>query len=200
MKLLVPALGAAMLCALFASAARADEGMWTFDNFPSATVKAKYGVTIDHAWLDRVRGAAVRLSSGCSASIVTADGLILTNHHCVRACAQNLSTAKVDHVKDGFSAAKREDEKLCAGMQAEVLSGISDVTARVTKAAAGKTGQDFVKARVAEIAAVEKEDCAGKEATLRCQVITLYQGGQYKLYTYRKYSDVRLVFAPEVKT
>src|SRR5579862_8871524 len=163
--------------------------MWTFDNFPSKAVKAKYGVDIDQAWLDNVRGASVRLSSGSSASVVTNDGLVLTNHHCVRDCAQNLSTAKVDYVKEGFSTASREDEKLCPGMQAEILSTISDVTARVSGAAAGKTGQDFVKARDAAIAAIEKD--------YRCQVITLYQGGQYKLYTYRKYSDVRLVFAPE---
>ncbi|HEX4861526.1 MAG TPA: S46 family peptidase [Rhizomicrobium sp.] len=179
------------------TAALADEGMWTFDNFPSKAVKAKYGVDIDQAWLDNVRGASVRLSSGCSASAVTKDGLVLTNHHCVRGCAQNLSTAKVDYVKEGFSTASREDEKLCPGMQAEILSSISDVTARVSGAASGKTGQDFVKARDAEIAGVEKEGCAGREKDYRCQVITLYQGGQYKLYTYRKYSDVRLVFAPE---
>jgi len=181
----------------FATAALADEGMWTFDNFPSKAVKAKYGVDIDQAWLDNVRGASVRLSSGCSASVVTRDGLVLTNHHCVRDCAQNLSTAKVDYVKEGFSTASREDEKLCPGMQAEILSAISDVTARVSGAAAGRTGQDFVKARDAAIAAIEKEGCAGREKDYRCQVITLYQGGQYKLYTYRKYSDVRLVFAPE---
>jgi hypothetical protein len=187
----------AAVAAFVSTAAMADEGMWTFDNFPSATVKAKYGVTIDQAWLDNVRGAAVRLSSGCSASVVTKDGLVLTNHHCVRDCAQNLSTANVDYVKDGFAAKGREDEKLCPGMQAEILTTISDVTQRVSGAAAGKTGHDFVKARDAEIAAVEKEGCAGREADYRCQVITLYQGGQYKLYVYRKYSDVRLVFAPE---
>jgi len=185
----------ATLC--LATAAPADEGMWTFDNFPSAAVKAKYGVAIDQAWLDTVRGAAVRLSSGCSASVVSKDALVLTNHHCVRDCAQNLSTAKLDYVKDGFAAARREDERLCPGMQAEILSAIADVTQRVSNAAKGKTGQDFVKARDAEIAAVEKEGCAGREQLNRCQVITLYQGGQYKLYTYRKYSDVRLVFAPE---
>jgi hypothetical protein len=194
-RILIAAFGVAALS--FATAAVADEGMWTFDNFPSKAVKAKYGVDVDQAWLDNVRGASVRLSSGCSASVVTKDGLVLTNHHCVRDCAQNLSTAKVDYVKDGFSTAKREDEKLCPGMQAEILSAISDVTARVSGAAAGKTGQDFVKARDAEIAAVEKEGCTGREKDYRCQVITLYQGGQYKLYTYRKYSDVRLVFAPE---
>lgn len=194
-SLAVLAAGAAL-----AGAAHADEGMWTFDNFPSAKVKAEYGVNIDSAWLNNVQLSSVRLSSGCSASVVSDKGLVLTNHHCVRDCAQNLSTDKVDYVKDGFSADAMSDEKLCPGMQAEILIGISDVTDRVTKAAAGKTGQDFVKARDGEIAAIEKEACAGKEATERCQVITLYEGGQYKLYTFRKYSDVRLVFAPEQQT
>jgi hypothetical protein len=190
---------AASLC-LTATGALADEGMWTFDNFPIAAVNQEYSLHIDQAWLDHLRGASVRLSIGCSASVVSADGLVLTNHHCVRDCAQELSNASKDYVKDGFQVAKREDEKLCAGMQAEILNAISDVTDRVTKVAAGKTGQDFIRARDAEIAAVEKEGCAGKEDKFRCQVITLYQGGQYKLYTYRKYSDVRLVFAPEGQT
>jgi len=171
--------------------------MWTFDNFPSAKVKAKYGVTIDQAWLDKVRGSAVRLSSGCSASVVTGDGLVLTNHHCISDCAQSLSTAKTDYIKAGFAAPARKDEKLCAGMQAEILESIQDVTERVSDAFVGKAGGDYVRARDAEVAAIEKEGCAGREATHRCQVLTLYQGGQYKLYTYRKYSDVRLVFAPE---
>lgn len=192
-------LGAAA-AVLTGSVACAEEGMWTFDNFPAAAVKAKYNVTIDQAWLDSVRGAAVRLSSGCSASVVTAEGIVLTNHHCVRDCAQNLSTSTTDYVKDGFAAAKREDEKLCPGMQAEILSGITDETAAVTSATTGKTGQDYVKARDAAIAGIEKTGCAGREAEFRCQVISFYQGGQFKLYTYRKYSDVRLVFAPEVQT
>ena len=180
--------------------ALADEGMWTFDNFPLAKVNQEYGLHLDQAWLNHVMAASARLSSGCSSSIVSAEGLVLTNHHCVRDCAQELSSAAMDYVKDGFQAVKREDEKLCPGMLAEVLAAISDVTDRVTKAAAGKTGQDFIKARDAEIAAVEKEGCAGKEEQFRCQVITLYQGGQYKLYTYRKYTDVRLVAAPEGMT
>ena len=188
------------MAAVFATMAKADEGMWTFDNFPFAAVNAKYRTAIDQAWLDRVRGAAVRLSSGCSASLVSGRGLVLTNHHCVRDCAQKLSTAQTDYVKDGFSAARREDEKLCPGMQAEILTTISDVTASITNAAAGKTGQDFVKARDAQIAAVEKGGCAGRQDLYRCQVVTLYQGGQYKLYVFRKYSDVRLVVAPELQT
>ena len=193
--ILTAVFAAAAVCAV--TTAFADEGMWTFDNFPAAKVNKQYGTAIDQNWLDTVREASVRLSTGCSASVVTGDGLVLTNHHCVRGCAQNLSTPQVDYVKGGFAAATREDEKLCPGMQAEILSSISDATARVSNAAAGKTGQDFVKARDAEIAAVEKEGCAGREALYRCQVIMLYQGGQYKLYTYRKFSDVRLVFAPE---
>jgi len=180
--------------------AAADEGMWTFDNFPAAAVKAKYGIDIDRGWLDHVRAAAVRLSVGCSASIVDSRGIVLSNHHCVRDCAQQLSTATQDYVRDGFLATRPEDEKLCAGMVAEVLDSIGDVTDRVTAAVAGKNGDEFVKARDAQIAVVEKDGCARKEDKYRCQVVTLYQGGQYKLYTYRKYTDVRLVFAPEGDT
>ena len=182
---------------LGAASARADEGMWTFDNFPAAAVKAKYGVTIDQAWLDRVQGASARLSTGCSSSVVSAQGLVLTNHHCARECIQQNSTAKQDYIKDGFAATGRGDERKCSGMQAEILISIRDVTKRVGDAFVGKTGRDYLRARDTEVAAIEKEACAGKEATQRCQVLTLYQGGQYKLYTYRKYDDVRLVFAPE---
>lgn len=185
---------------LLTAASHADEGMWTFDNFPSAAVKAKYGVNVDQAFLDHVRGAAVRLSVGCSASVVSGQGLVLTNHHCVRDCAQSLSTAGNDYVENGFQVARREDEKLCPGMQAEILSGISDVTGRVTQGIAGKSGQDFVTARNAAVATIEKQGCLGREEKFRCQVVTLYEGGQYKLYTYRKYSDVRLVFAVEGQT
>jgi hypothetical protein len=195
---LIAGAGAAALMAA-AGPAAADEGMWTFDHFPAAKVEQAYGVKIDQKWLDRVQAASVRLTSGCSASLVSKDGLVFSNHHCVVDCAQELSTGKTDYVKDGFLAATRADEKKCAGMQAEVLTAISDVTQRVTDAAAGKSGQDFVKARDAAIAAIEAEGC-GKDPKFRCQVVTLYRGGQYKLYKYRKYSDVRLVFAPEFAT
>src|ERR1700750_1977554 len=113
---------AALFICVSATGAFADEGMWTFDNFPAKAVNQKYNLNIDQKWLDHVMAASVRLSSGCSASIVTGDGLVLTNHHCVRDCAQQLSTATTDYVKDGFQVAKREDEKLCSGMQADVLS------------------------------------------------------------------------------
>ncbi len=194
------AIGALGLGASLAGQARADEGMWTYDNFPSAAVKAKYGVTIDQAWLDRVRGGTARLSIGCSSSIVSAEGLVLTNHHCVSDCAQDLSSADRDYIKLGYSVASRREERQCPGMQADVLIAIADVTPQVGAATAGKLGQDFVKARDGAIAGIEQAGCAGKEATRTCEVVTLYQGGQYKLYTYRKYTDVRLVFAPELST
>jgi len=185
--------------ALAAGPALADEGMWTFDHFPAAKVEQAYGVKIDQKWLDRVQAASVRLTSGCSASLVSKDGLVFSNHHCVVECAQSLSTEKTDYVKDGFAAATREDEKKCPGMQAEVLTQVTDVTDTVQKAVAGQAGQAFVKARNAATAALEDAACA-KDPAARCQVVSLYRGGQYKLYRYRKYSDVRLVFAPEFGT
>ena len=190
--MLLVAGAAVAILGLSGSAAHADEGLWAFDNFPAAAVKAKYGVTIDRAWLDRVQHAAVRLSTGCSASVVSPEGLVLTNHHCILDCAQSLSTPQQDYVKSGFIAANRREERLCPGVQAEILVSITDVTEGI--------GDVTGKTRDAAIAAIEQEGCAGKTAILRCEVVTLYQGGQYELYTYRKYSDVRLVFAPELAT
>lgn len=181
---------------LLAAPAQADEGMWTFDAFPAATMKKDYGWAPDQKWLDRVRASAVRLTGGCSASFVSPDGLILTNHHCVVECAQNLSTQQADLVANGFIAARREEERKCPGQQAEVVTAITDVTADVKGAIGALAGEALVKARDAKIAEIEKAGCKDT-ATTRCQVVTLFGGGQYKLYTYRKYSDVRLVWAPE---
>lgn len=192
-------LGLAAAFAISAGPASADEGMWTFDNFPLAKVNAAYGLKLDQAWLDRVQGASVRLTTGCSASLVSKTGLVLTNHHCVVECVQDLSSAQTDFVKAGFAAATREEEKKCPGMQAEVLTSITDLTKDILAATAGKTGQDFVKARDAAMAGAEQAACAG-DPLLRCQVVSLYRGGQFKLYKYRKYADVRLVFAPEFAT
>src|SRR5258706_5542436 len=178
----------------------AGEGMWTFANSPAAAVKQKYGVTIDQKWLDHVRVSAVRLAGGCSASVVSPNGLVLTNHHCVAGCAQNLSSPEHDYVKNGFFTARPEEEQQCPGTQAEILQTIGDVTTTISAATKGKSDAEFGRARNAAIANVEKQACTGREATHRCQVITLYDGGQYKLYTYRKYSDVRLVFAVEFDT
>lgn len=192
-------LGLAAALAFSGAAARADEGMWTFDNFPLAKVNSAYGLKLDQKWLDRVQAASVRLTSGCSASLVSKDGLVLTNHHCVVECVQNLSSEKTDYVKDGFLTASRAEEKKCPGMQAEILVSITDLTKQINAATAGKTGQDFVRARDAAQSAAEGQACAADDR-FRCQTVSLYRGGQYKLYKYRKYADVRLVFAPELAT
>src|SRR6476661_8885340 len=178
------------------SAAHADEGMWTFDAFPAAKMRAAYGWAPDQAWLDKVRSAAVRLTGGCSASFVSSDGLILTNHHCVADCLQNLSTAKTDYLKNGFTAAAATRERLCPGQQAEVVTSIRDVTPDIKNAIGAAAGLAAVKAKTAAIARIESAGCPDTKTT-RCQVVTLYGGGQYKLYTYRKYSDVRVAWAPE---
>jgi hypothetical protein len=179
-------------------AAQADEGMWTFDAFPAAKVAAAYGKAPDKAWLDRVQASAARLTGGCSASLVSAQGLLLTNHHCVLDCAQALSTPQNDLVKNGFLAADRGSEQRCPGQQAEVLTAITDVTPQVTKAIGSATGAALAAARDAAIATIEKTGCTNP-ATERCQVVTLFGGGRYSLYRYRKYSDVRLVYAPELQ-
>lgn len=176
--------------------AQADEGMWTFDQFPTEQMRADYGWAPDQAWLDRVQASAVRLTGGCSASFVSAEGLILTNHHCVVGCLQNLSTGDNDLVADGFNAADRTKERKCPGQQAEVVTAITDVTPAIKGAMTGLSGEALIKARDAKIAAIESENCTDTAKT-RCQVVTLYGGGQYKLYTYRKYSDVRIAWAPE---
>ncbi|MFN7263543.1 MAG: S46 family peptidase [Phenylobacterium sp.] len=192
---LAGAVAAAALC--LPAVASADEGMWTFDAFPSARVEQSLGVKIDQKWLDRVQAASVRLTSGCSASLVSPDGLVLTNQHCVVECAQNLSSGSADYVKDSFLARTRAEERTCPGVQAEILLSIADVSADVAKSTSGLTGGDFIKARNAAYARLETAAC-GTETTVRCQVIGFYRGGQHKLYRYRKYSDVRLVFAPEL--
>ena len=178
-----------------ASAALAAEGMWTLDNFPIAEANRALGTRIDQAWLDRVRMSAVRVG-GCSAGLVSSEGLILTNEHCVAACVEDLSTPERNHVETGFTPAARAEERRCPGMTAEILMSIGDVTERVQAATRGHEGEAYTRARDAEIGRIESEGCQGR-AELRCQVVTLYRGGQFKLYTYRRYTDVRLAFAPE---
>jgi hypothetical protein len=181
--------------ALPLAAARADEGMWTFDAFPSAQFKAAYGWAPDQAWLDKVRLATAKVG-GCSASYVSNAGLILTNHHCAQSCLQDNSTKQNNILEHGFTAASRAEEKACPGLQVETVTSIKDVTGEVKQAIGNASGEAAVKARTAAIARIEKAGCPDT-TTARCQVVTLFGGGQYKLYTNRKYSDVRLVWAPE---
>lgn len=187
----------ANLFVCLAAPALADEGMWTPDNFPFDKVNQKYSTHLDQQWLDHVQASAVRLAGGCSASVVSSNGLVLTNHHCVEGCVRNLSSPDSDYAKDGFFTGSMSDEKQCPGMQAEILEKITDVTGKLREATSGKTGEAYGDARNAAIAAIEKDACAGRERTHRCQVISFYRGGSYRLYDYRKYTDVRLAFAVE---
>ena len=181
---------------LAAPTVRAEEGMWTFDNFPSARVKEKFGFSPDQAWLDHVRLSSVRLALGCSGSFVSPDGLVMTNHHCARRCIQDLSTKEQDLNLLGFHAKTQGEERTCPRMEVNQLIKMEDVTARVQGATRGLSGRDFNRAQKAEFTRIEKA-CQTSEQ-LRCEVVTLYHGGQYQLYTYRRWKkDVRLVFAPE---
>jgi hypothetical protein len=189
---------AALLAAPMLHVAHADEGMWTFDNFPAARVKQLYGVDITPAWLDKVRLATVRLS-GCTGSFVSPDGLILTNHHCVSQCLSQLSTPQHDRIAEGFITTKRSDEPRCATDRADILVAMEDITAKVNAATAGLAEKAANDTRRKTLTALEQEceQAAAKAQPLKCESVKLYQGGQYLLYKYRRYSDVRLVFAPE---
>ncbi len=181
-----------------ASSAVADEGMWTFDNFPRATVKQKYGVDIDDAWLGRVQRSIARLEGGCTGSFVSPDGLVLTNHHCAVACVSELSSASDNYIENGFNAAGRAGERQCPGDIISVLVGIEDITAQVNAATAGLPDAKANEARKQTLGRLEAA-CTGKggKGALACESVSLYQGGQYFLYKYHRYDDVRLVFAPE---
>ena len=191
---LTPALVAALMT-LAAGAAKAEEGMWTFDNFPIARANQTLGTNIDQAWLDKVRLSSVKFG-GCSAGLVSGEGLVMTNNHCVATCVANLSTQEVNYAETGFTPRGREEERKCPGASAEILTEITDVTERMHAAGRGLEGQAFTRARDAEAGKIEQEACGG-DPNKRCQVVSLYRGGQFKLYTYRKYSDVRLAWAPE---
>ncbi len=181
---------------LSAAPAFADEGMWTYNNFPAAKVKAKYGFEPTKDWLDHLRLASVRIAGGCSASVVSADGLVMTNHHCARECIENLSgLTKKDFNKDGFFAKTEKDEARCPGMELNQLAEITDVTRKVQDATKDVPVEKFSDVQKATIAGIEK-DCATSDE-FRCEVVTLYRGGRYDLYKYRRFQDIRLVMAPE---
>ena len=179
-----------------ASAVYADEGMWVFNNLPLAHLKAKHGFVPPPGWAEHLRSAAVRFNNGGSGSFVSASGLIMTNHHIGADTLSKLGTKDHDYYRDGFFAHSYEEEAKAPDLELNVLIGIEDVTARVNQAVT----IDMDDARSAEArrkaaAAIEKE--ATDKNGQRNDVVTLYQGGQYHLYTYKKYTDVRLVFAPE---
>jgi len=183
------------LCLAVTPSMLADEGMWTFDNFPSKTVASKYGFSPSQSWLDHVRLSSLRIAGGCSASFISPQGLVMTNHHCVVDCVEQLSTPKQDFVASGFAAKTVAEERKCPAFELDQLAEIRDVTKEVQGAIAGKTGDDANKALHAKQA--ELQQSCGSDASVRCDVVSLYHGGIYDLYRYKRYTDVRLVFAPE---
>ena len=187
---------ALLLCLL--ALLHAEEGMWTFNQFPAEQVKHKYGFAPSAKWLEHVRLSSVRLAEGCSASFVSPNGLVLTNYHCAASCIQQISSAGKDYSATGFSAASPAEEVRCPRQEANVLLEISNVTARLNEKTKGLSDKSAFDARKAETARIEKE-CATSDS-VRCEVVSLYGGGVYDLYKYRRYQDVRLVFAPEFAT
>lgn len=181
---------------IFSTMATANEGMWLYNAPPKAKIKAKYGFELTQAWLDHVRLSSVRFNNGGSGSFVSPDGLTFTNHHVGAACVQQLSTEGHDFIKTGFYAKTQAEEAKCPNLELNQLVGIEDVTQKVD--AGVKPGMSAAEAGQAQRAAmsqIEKE-CATSTG-LRCDVVTFYSGEVYNLYKYKKYTDVRLVFAPE---
>ena len=184
------------LFSLAASAAPRDEGMWLPNRLPRKLLKEKYGFAVSDAWVEHVQKSAVRISTGGSGSLVSASGLVMTNHHVGSDMLEKLSTAEHNYIETGFYARSNAEEVPCPDIEMDILWAIEDVTARVSGAAASaKSSAEANDLRRREIATIEKE--AKERTQLKCQVVTLYQGGAYHLYQYRTYSDVRLVMAPE---
>src|SRR4051812_46128482 len=159
--------------------------MWTFDAPPLDYWRATYNFTPDQRWLDHVRLASVRIP-GCSASFVSSNGLVMTNHHCGRECTAGASTADSNYIQTGFAAAAVADEKKCANMFADQLQSITDVTSRIRSAVTAKTATQQVGQRTLEIDRIQKE-CATDASTV-CEVVTFYQGGMYSLYKYHRWT------------
>jgi hypothetical protein len=185
-----------VLSFLFSTFATADEGMWLYNEAPKDKIKAKYGFELTPQWLDHVRLSSVRFNNGGSGSFVSAEGLTFTNHHVGAGCVQQLSSEGHDYIKTGFYARTRAEEAKCPNLELNQLVGIEDVTDKVNAGVKpGMSAADAGRAQRSAMSQIEN-DCS-KSTGRRCDVVTFYSGQVYNLYKYKKYTDVRLVFAPE---
>ncbi|HST53860.1 MAG TPA: S46 family peptidase [Pyrinomonadaceae bacterium] len=190
------ALVALLIWSSLGQSARADEGMWPYNNVPRAEIKKRYGFDVTDAFLKHLQLASIRFNNGGSGSFVSPNGLALTNYHIVEDFVGQLSTPQKDYAKEGFLAHTPAEELRIPNLELDVLESIEDVTDRVNAGVnASMSAADAQAARRAAIQSVESEST--KATGLRSDVVTLYQGGQYNLYRYKKYTDIRLVFAPE---
>ena len=188
--------GLVMALSTLAPVTHADEGMWLFNNPPRELLKKRHGFEPTQQWLDHVQKSSVRFNSGGSGSFVSAEGLVMTNHHVGADALQKMGDEKNNYLRDGFYAKSRDLERKCHDLELNVLLSIEDVTDKVNGAVKpGMSAEEAFKARRAVMANIEKEST--EKTKLRSDVVTLYQGGQYHLYCFKKYTDVRLVFAPE---
>lgn len=184
------------ICVAIPLSVYAEEGMWTFDNPPIKQVQEKYGFAMTEQWLDHVRLSSVRFNDGGSGSFVSPRGLILTNHHVAMGQIQKVSGKDKNYINEGFYARTEAEEMKCPDLELNVLMSMENVTPRVTGIVKkGMSDKDALQARKSEIARIEKEST--ESTGLRSDVVALYTGGEYWLYRYKKYTDIRLVFAPE---
>ncbi len=196
MKLRILAPSVAALALMISSPLVGDEGMWLYNNPPRQQLKEKHGFDLTDAWLEHLQKSSVRFNSGGSGSFVSEDGLVISNHHVGADALQKVGSKEKNYLRDGFQAKSLAEEIPCADLELNVLQSIEDVTARVSAGVpATATSEEAFKARRKVMAAIEKESL--DQTGLRSNVITLYQGGQYHLYRFKRYTDVRIVFAPE---
>lgn len=174
--------------------------MWTFDVPPLEYWARRYNFRPTPQWLDQVRLASVRYGGNCSASFVSANGLVMTNHHCGRACIEAATRTGEDLLGNGFYAPRREDERVCEGLFLDQLQAITDVTDSVTAGISASTPPGVAAERRAAAIKQLEAACGAATPNAACQVVTMYRGGQYKLYRFRRFTDVRLVFAVESQT
>src|SRR3954452_17125500 len=175
---------------------RADEGMWLFNQPPRQILRERYKFDATDAWLEHLQKSSVRLNSGGSGSFLSEDGLLISNHHVGADSLQKLSTAQKNYLRDGFYARTQAEEVKCLDLELNVLQSIEDVTARVNEAVPkDAAAAEAFMARRRIIAEIEKDSL--NRTGLRSDVVTLWQGGAYHLYRFKRYTDVRLVFAPE---